>query len=191
MPPQLVHRMHRIDRRTFVGSAAALVAGGMLRPEVGAAMRLPGAPARLPLGFSTLGCPKWDWLTTIDFAASHGFAAIELRGIQDTMDLTKRPEFQPDRLAQTRRELTDRGLVVSDLGASTNLHETDSAKRDAGLAEARGFIDLASALKAPYVRVFGNKFLPDVPREETLARVAATLRMLGDYAKARNVVVLL
>src|SRR5947207_15900669 len=119
MLPQLVHRMHMIDRRTFVGSAAAFVAGGMLRPEAGAATRSLGLPARLPLGFSTLGCPKWDWLTAIDFAASHGFAAVELRGIQDTMDLIKRPEFQPDRLAQTRRELTDRGLVVSDLGAST------------------------------------------------------------------------
>src|SRR5204863_40071 len=141
-----------------------------------------GAPAaRLPLGFSTLGCPKWDWATTVDFAASHGYAAIELRGIQDTVDLTRRPEFQPDRLSQTRRGLVDRGLVVSNLGASTNLHETDPATREQGLAEARGFIDLASTLRVPYVRVFGNKYLPGVPREQTLTHVAATLRTLGEY----------
>jgi sugar phosphate isomerase/epimerase len=185
--------MRMIDRRTFVGGAAALVAGGMLHPQGGtASTTLEGQAAkRLPLGFSTLGCPKWDWLTTLDFAASHGYAAIELRGIQETVDLTKRPEFQPDRIAQTRRELADRRLVISDLGASTNLHEMDPSKREAGLAEARGFIDLASALKTPYVRVFGNKYLPDVPREQTLAHVAATLRTLGEYAKERNVVVLL
>jgi sugar phosphate isomerase/epimerase len=184
--------MRIIDRRTFVESAAAFVAGGMLRPEPGAVNVLRGAPAaRLPLGFSTLGCPTWDWLTTLDFAASHGYAAIELRGIQDTVDLTKRAEFQPGRLAQTRRELADRRLVISDLGASTNLHETDPAKREAGLAEARGFVDLAGTLTVPYVRVFGNKYLPDVPREQTLERVAATLRTIGEYAKERNVVVLL
>jgi len=184
--------MRMIDRRTFVGGAAAVVAGGMLRPQSGIETALQATRAgRLPLGFSTLGCPKWDWLTTLDFAASHGYAAIELRGILDTVDLTKRPEFQPDRLAQTRRQLADRSLVISDLGASTNLHESDPAKREAGLAEARGFIDLAGTLKVPYVRVFGNKYLPDVPREQTLARVAETLRTLGEYAKERNVVVLL
>ena len=65
------------------------------------------------------------------------------------------------------------------------------AKREAGLAEARGFIDLASKLEVPYVRVFGNKYLPGMTREQTLTNVAATLRALGEYAKPRHVVVLL
>jgi sugar phosphate isomerase/epimerase len=185
--------MRMIDRRTFVGGASALVAAGMLpsAPERGPIIRERALAARLPLGFSTLGCPKWDWLATLDFAAAHGYSAIELRGIQDTVDLTKRPEFQASRVAQTQRELADRHLVISDLGASTNLHETDPAKREAGLTEARAFIELASTLKVPYVRVFGNKFLPGLPREQTLSRVAETLRSLGEYAKQRNVVVLL
>ena len=185
--------MRMIDRRTFVGGASAFVAAGMLpsTPENEDVMRERAPAARLPLGFSTLGCPQWDWLTTLDFAAAHGYSAIELRGIQDTVDLTKRPEFQAGRLAQTQRELADRRLVISDLGASTNLHETDPVKRDAGLTEAREFITLASRLKVPYVRVFGNKYLPGVPREQTLSRVAETLRSLGEYAKQRNVVVLL
>ena len=177
--------MRMIDRRTFVSGAAAMVAAGMTRP------RIDFSAPRLPLGFSTLGCPTWDWIRIVDFAAAHGYSATELRGIKDTVDLTKCAEFQPARLAQTRRELTERGLVITDLGASTNLHETDPAKRDTGLAEARAFIDLASTISVPYVRVFGNKFSPNETREQTLARVAATLHTLGEYAKARNVVVLL
>src|SRR5690349_22181213 len=135
-----------IDRRTFVGSAAAIAAAGGLRPRGSSAMTLleRAAAVRLPMGFSTLGCPRWDWITTLDFAATHGYSAIELRGIQDTVDLTKVPQFQAGRIAQTNRELADRQLVISDLGASTNLHEPDPAKREAGAAEARGFIDLAS-----------------------------------------------
>ncbi len=146
---------------------------------------------RLPIGFSTLGCPKWDWLEALDFAAAHGYSAVELRGIRDTMDLNKAAEFQPERLARTQRELTERGLVISDLGASTNLHEAAPDKGVAGMAEARSFIDLASRMGVPYVRVFGNKFVDGVPREQTLDLIGRNLRTLGEYARARNVMVLI
>ena len=57
----------------------------------------------------------------VEYAAAHKFAAIELRGILDIVDLTTLPEFQPARLARTKRDLDDYELVISDLGASTNL----------------------------------------------------------------------
>src|SRR5205809_5499027 len=59
------------------------------------------------------------------------------------------------------------------------------------LAEARRFIDLAQALGAPYVRVFGNNYVKDVPRVEMLAHIAAGLRELGDYAQPKGVTVLI
>src|SRR2546429_9462186 len=40
---------------------------------------LRAAGERLPIGFSTLGCPSWDWLKILDFAQQNGFAAVELR----------------------------------------------------------------------------------------------------------------
>jgi sugar phosphate isomerase/epimerase len=43
----------------------------------------------------------------------------------------------------------------------------------------------------PYVRVFGNKYLPGVARDATVAHIARGLRTLGDYAGPRGVVVLL
>ncbi|HEX9483005.1 MAG TPA: twin-arginine translocation signal domain-containing protein, partial [Gemmatimonadaceae bacterium] len=134
-----------INRRDFFQRAAAIAAAAVVLPRSARAW-VARHPSHLPMGFSTLGCPKWDWRTILDFAASHRYAAIELRGVQDTIDLTKVPQFQPAHIAQPRRELEDLGLVISDLGASTNLHETDEAKRGAGVNEARGFIDLASAL---------------------------------------------
>jgi hypothetical protein len=42
---------------------------------------------RLPLALSTLGCPKWDWKRVLDFALQHGFAAIELRGLEGNLNL--------------------------------------------------------------------------------------------------------
>jgi sugar phosphate isomerase/epimerase len=176
-----------ISRRSFVGSTAAVVAAAVARPGLASTLSEP----RLPIGFSTLGCPTWDWLTALDFAAKHGYSAVELRGILDVMNLPASPIFHPGRMAQTKRELIDRSLVISDLGASTNLHEMDPAKREAGMAEARGFIDLASTLGVPFVRVFGNQFVPGVPREQMLEHIARGLRTLGEYARARNVVVIL
>jgi sugar phosphate isomerase/epimerase len=150
-----------------------------------------GGGARLPIGFSTLGTPKWDWIQTLDFAAAHGFSGVELRGIQATMDLSQRPEFQPDRLAQTRRELADRGLVVPCLGASINMHEQDAAKLATAMAETRRFIDLASAMGTPYVRVFGNNWVKGMSRDAVLAYVGRNFHELGEYARPRNVTVIL
>ncbi len=108
-------------RREFLEIAAALLAA----PYVGVRRGV----ARLPLGFSTLGCPAWTWTEILNFAAAHDYAAVELRGLQATMDLTKAPDFAPERLPDVRRQLVDRGLRVSCLGASAQLHEMEPAKR--------------------------------------------------------------
>ena len=165
-------------RREFVGTAAALL--------------LPWqAPKRLPLGFSTLGCPTWPWPRILDFAAEHQFAAVELRGIQTNMDLTKVPEFAPDRLGEVRSQVAAHGLSVSCLGASAQMHDMDPAKHAAQLDEARRFIDLAQALGAPYVRVFGNEYVAGVPRDQMLEHIAGALHGLGDYANGKGVTVLI
>jgi len=155
-------------------------------------MLLPWQPAkRPPLGFSTLGCPTWPWAKILDFAAEQQFASIELRGILENMDLTKVPELAPERLGETKRQLKAHGLSVSCLGASAQMHDLDPAKHAAQLDEARRFIDLAHALSAPYVRVFGNEYVKDVPREQMLAHIGGALRSLGDYAKPKNVTVII
>ena len=170
-------------RREFLETSAAILA--LSSP--------PGArtAARLPLGFSTLGCPAWTWSQILDFAAARGYAAVELRGLLTTMDLSQVPELAPGRLDDAKRQLAGHGLSVSDLGASAQMHELDPAKRAAQLAEARRFIDLAQALGAPYVRVFGNNYVKDVPRADMLAHIARGLRELGDYAQPKGVTVLI
>ena len=169
-------------RRDFLVSAAAIVA----------ARRTTGAPpGRLPLGFSTLGCPQWDLERVLAFAAEHGYAAVELRGLQETMDLPRHPEFAPERLAGLKQRLAPRVLRVPCLGSSAHMHEMDAAKHAAQLDEGRRFIDLAQALGAPYVRVFGDKYVEGVPRETMLAHVARGLRELGDYARERRVTVVI
>jgi sugar phosphate isomerase/epimerase len=145
---------------------------------------------RYPIAFSTLGCPAWSWKTILEQADQLGYSALELRGVAGEMDLTKVPELAGSRLADTRKDLAALGLVISDLGASSRMHEKDPTVRQAQFDEGRRFIDLAHAMDVKYVRMFGDKFPEGEPREDVMKRVADGFRQMAAHAKAAGVVVL-
>jgi sugar phosphate isomerase/epimerase len=172
----------RLDRRAFlttlgVGAPALLRARAARRP-------------RYPIGFSTLGCPAWSWARVLDEADRLGYAAIELRGVAGEMDLTKVPELSGTRLAEAKRELSARGLVVSDLGASANMHEKEPAAREKNFAEGRRFIDLAQAMGVKYVRMFPDKVPPGDQRADVVKRIVEGFQAMAAHAAPAGVVVL-
>ncbi len=170
-----------MNRRKFIAATtASLALSRFLRAT---------AQLRLPLAFSTLACPDWEWRKILDFAEANNFAAIELRGLMGTMDLPSRPEFAADRIAQSKQEIAAHGLKIACVSSSSAMHESDPAKREAQLTDARRFIDLAAALDAPYVRVFGNEIKGN--KEEVITRVASGMRTLADYAGPRGVTVII
>lgn len=172
------------SRRQFL----RLLAGAVPAPLLAGAARV---SSPLPLSFSTLGCPGWDWHTILERARNWGYSAIELRGIQDELDLTRRPEFKGSHLAATRSDLSAVGLRICCLGASARLHEADGAKRIAQIDEAKKYIDLAQNLEAPFVRVFGDQLPKEEPEQKVLDRVVGALRELGQHARGSGVSVLL
>ena len=150
--------------------------------------------SRIPIAFSTLGCPAWDWARVLQFAHLHGFSGIELRGLQGNMDLPSNAIFAPDRMEQTKKEIHNSKLSIACVSSSANLYMEDAEKRAKEIGDARRFIDLASALGAPYVRVFGGKAESDkspAPDEATKSRVAAGLRELGEYSGPKGVTVII
>ncbi len=170
-----------ITRRTVL--AALMAAPAIIRAQ-------PRGP-RLPISFSTLGCPKWPWKRILEQASQMGSAAIELRGIEMKMDLPALPEFSGAGLTQSIKDLDALGLKISDLGASARMHEGDPKVRQAQLDEGRRFIDLAQKLKTPYIRVFGDKVPAGEQKRDVMARVIDGLRTLGEHAKGSGVTVLL
>lgn len=169
-------------RRAFVKNISFASLASALGPGRG--------EPRLPIAFSTLGCPDWGLPGVLDFAEEHGFSAIELRGLEGNLDLPSHPAFAPDNVGRTRRAIAARGLRIACVSSSASLHESDPVRRAQGLADARRFVDLAASLRSPYVRVFGNSSdsaVPQSPSEDLKARVAAGLRELGDYARPRKV----
>lgn len=176
--------MTRTTRRTFIQSLAATAA-------FPAIIRAGKKARRLPIAFSTLGCPKWEWKTILNHAAEHGYAALELRGLLDEMDLPKSPQFTGAKLKESLKDLAALDLKISDLGASARIGEPDAKKRAAQLDEARRFIDLAHELKSPYVRVFGGKLQPGQDKDEAIKRISAGFRELHEHAKGAGVTLLI
>jgi len=173
-------------RRNFVkGLSFAVVA---------AALPLRGAEKRLPIAFSTLACPQWDWMKILDYAAAHEFAAIELRGLQGHLDLPSHHVFDASQIAQTKREIIAHGLRIACVSSSAHMDEADEAARAQQATDGKRFINLAVTLESPYIRVFGTNPNGDksiVPDDKIKARVAANLKELGNYAGPRNVTVLI
>lgn len=177
--------MTALSRRAFLSS---LGAGAAVSPAL---LRAQSKGPRLPVSFSTLGCPEWTFAKILAEADRLGYGGIELRGIQGEMDLTKCPELQGTRLAETRRDIAALGLVITDLGASSNMHQKDPGERARQLDEGRRFIDLAARLGAPYVRMFGDRVPEGESRADVLKRVADGFRQMADHARGAGVVVLI
>ncbi len=170
-------------RRAFLaGVAAGIAVPRLLRAR---------AAARYPISFSTLGCPTWGWKQILDQADRLGYAAIELRGVASELDLTKLPEFSPSRIADAKKDLSALGLVISDLGASSNMHEKDGPARQKHLDEGRRYIDLAKALDVKYVRMFGDRVPEGESKADVIARVADGFRQMAAHAQAAGVTVLI
>ena len=43
----------------------------------------------MKLGFSTIGCPEWDWAEILGTAKDMGIDGIEIRGVEDELDPMK------------------------------------------------------------------------------------------------------
>jgi sugar phosphate isomerase/epimerase len=106
------------------------------------------------------------------------------------MDLPKCAAFNGARLKGPLADLSAAGLAISDLGASAQMHEPDPAKRAMHMDEARRFIDLAHELRAPYVRVFPNQFIPGVDKRVTFAHISDGLHQLAEYAGPAGVTII-
>jgi len=147
---------------------------------------------KMPLAFSTLGCPDWDITKITDFAVLHGYTGIELRGLKREINLTKCPEFSNSKNVEAvLKMMKEKKLEFVDLGSSSTLHFSEGAEREKNIAEGKAYIDLAQHLNCPNVRVFPNLLPKDRDKDETMDFIVKGLLELGNYAKASKVMVLM
>lgn len=144
------------------------------------------------LSFSTLGCPDWSFEKILDFAVANGYKGIEIRGIQRELDLTKAAPFSnANNIRYTKKLVKDKGLSIINLGASASLHHSDTATRQKHIDEGKRFIDLASEISCPYVRIFPNNFPKEQEKNATMDLISKGLLELAGHANGSKVMVLL
>jgi len=178
--------MYQTTRRQFIQTSAAFAASMM----IGSAFEL--KKKKLLLSFTTLGCPDWTFQQIVDFAVKHGYKALEMRGLQRQIDLPKCREFSTEAgRAATMVLMKEKGLQFINLGSSATLHFAEGAEREKNIADGKRFIDLAQQINCPYVRVYPNHFPKGQEKNETIDLIIKGLIELGDYAKERNVTVLM
>lgn len=97
--------MHPLNRRNFLRQMSVAVTAGTLHRY--STLSAEGSPR---LSFTTLGCPDWTLRKSIQYAATHGFQEIEVRGIRRELDLTRCPDFSTSQIGATRRMAQDRGI---------------------------------------------------------------------------------
>lgn len=178
--------MQSSTRRQFLQTSAVLTAAALLGSSFSTKKYNP------LLSFSTLGCPDWTFGQIIDFAVKHGFKGLEIRGLLRQIDLTKAEAFATaEKRSATMAIMKAKGLVFVNLGSSATLHFADGAERKKNLDDGRKFIDLAQQINCPFIRVYPNNFPKDQEKQQTMDLIAKGLLELGDYAKDRDVKVLM
>lgn len=141
----------------------------------------------MKLSFSTLGCPGWSWDEIIVAARDLGYDGIEIRGIGREIYAPKAKPFLAANIKATQDNLKKTGITISCLTSGSLLNDKDNVAKN--LEEAMDYIDLASTIGVPYVRVLGDT--NPQPGYVEVDLVIENLKKLANYALSKNVTVLI
>lgn len=141
----------------------------------------------MKVSFSTLGCPEWTWDDMLVTAKDLGFDGIEIRGIENELFVPKAKPFLSSNVQGTMERLKKLHLEIPCLTSSCYIfNETDI---EFYINEGKDYIDLASALGVPFVRILGDRN-PEPGEHIDMDYTAENLSTLAKYAEGKNVKVL-
>lgn len=144
----------------------------------------------MKLAFSSLSCPSCDVDSLIRMAVHYGFEGLELRTLQNTINLWDIPDFAPGALPMTCDKLRQAGLEVLVVGTSVSFAKPDPGSRETQLNLVRKFSAIAKGLNCPFLRVFGGPIPEGGTYEEVLARDIEGYREAIQIAESYGVTLL-
>ena len=145
----------------------------------------------MKLAFSTLGCPDYGVDEIIDAVKRYGYDAIGIRTVKGESYLPNLEEFQPGGIRETHRRFKQAGVDVVCVSSGVRFTSADRSERDKQFSDAKKYLDMAVALEAPYIRVFGGPIKPEMNEEETVNWIIEGFRKCSDEAEKRGIEVLL
>ena len=140
----------------------------------------------MKLSFTTLGCPQWTLRQIVENAAQMGYDGVDIRGLLEDVDVSKRPEFTTG-LNETRQIFADHGIDISGIAISAKYAVVDAAERDAQFDETRRNMELAAKLGAHILRVYGGRVPEGHTVDSILPTLIENLQAIGDEAEKYDV----
>lgn len=168
-----------VSRRQFIQqSFGAGVSLTLLRylPEWGS---LP--PAGMKLGFVTYQWGRdWDLPTLIANLEKTGYYGVELR----TQHAHKvETNLTPAQRAEVKKRFADSPVKCLGYGSNFEYHSPDPKQLRDNIEQTKQYIILCHDIGAAGIKVKPNYLPPEVPKEKTIAQIAASLNECGKFAK--------
>lgn len=130
----------------------------------------------MKIAFSTLACPAWSVEDAAAAAAKHGFDGIEWRTADGHLLSPKTPPEVVRRIVDASRE---HDVEVACLDTSCTFVRPEHS--------CAAMVDMAVALGAPVIRVFGGRLPDGVTHDDVLGDAIAELRLVVDVAATAGV----
>ena len=142
----------------------------------------------MKLAFSTIGCPAYVWTDIYPMAKDLGFDGIEIRGVAGNEYAPTAQPFRPRQRTRTKTQLRQLGLEIPCFSLSCELYNEPG--RAAALSEVTDYLELASDMGTPYVRVLLARDIRLTGISDDQPVIDA-LREMGDIASIYDVCVLI
>ncbi len=170
---------NELSRRQFIQkSLGAGVALAFLKdfPEM-----LMSAPKGMKLGLVTYQWGRdWDLPTLIANCEKAGFLGIELR-VQHAHKVET--NLTAAQRAEVKKRFADSAVTCVGYGANFEYHSPDPVKLKENIDGTKEYIKLCKDIGATGIKVKPNYLPPEVPREKTIAQIAASLNECGKFAQ--------
>lgn len=137
--------------------------------------------SKMKLGLVTYQWGKdWDLPTLITNCEKAGFAAVELRtqhahGVETDLTASERVEV--------KKRFADSPVTCVGYGSNFDYHHVDQAKVKENIEGTKAYVKLCHDIGATGIKVKPNGIPQEVPKEKTIAQIAASLNEVGKYAK--------
>ena len=135
-----------------------------------------------------LNSNKMSLFDLIDYCADNGFDAVDITGYY----FPDYPSVPTDEFIYNLKKYAfKKGIDISGTGVRNDFADPDPAKRAADVKHVKEWIDVASKLGAPVIRVFAGPIPAGYENrwDEIASYMAASLKECADYGKQRGVLV--
>ncbi|MGD9497509.1 MAG: sugar phosphate isomerase/epimerase family protein [Armatimonadota bacterium] len=135
----------------------------------------------MKLGLLTFNMAKdWDLNTILEKVPALGFDGVELRTQREHAHGVE-PELSDDALVAIRERFVSAGVAIAGLSSSCSFDSPDPKVLRENIDATKRHLDMCALLGTDGVKVYGNVFHDEVPREQTIAQVAAALAECADH----------